>query len=76
MGKITGFKEYERKDETYTKVERRLKDYKEFTVPLKKDEIEEQGSRCMDCGIPYLNNPPISSSLSKTVTVCPALFNC
>ena len=56
MGKITGFKEYERKDETYIKVKKRLKGYKEFTVPLKKDEIEEQGSRCMDCGIPFCHS--------------------
>ena len=27
-------------------------------------------------GIPYRNKPPTSSCLSKTVTVCPALFNC
>jgi glutamate synthase (NADPH/NADH) small chain len=56
MGKITGFKEYKRKDETYTKVEKRIKNYKEFTVSLKEHEIEEQGSRCMDCGIPFCHS--------------------
>ena len=27
-------------------------------------------------GMPYLNSPPILSSLSKTVTLCPALLSC
>ena len=26
-------------------------------------------------GIPYVKSPPILSSLSKTVTLCPLLFN-
>jgi glutamate synthase (NADPH/NADH) small chain len=53
MGKITGFKEFERQDETYTSVTNRVKNYKEFTVPLPEKEITKQGSRCMDCGIPF-----------------------
>mgnify|MGYP000468378020 CR=1 FL=1 len=56
MGKTTGFKEFERKDEQYTAVEKRVKDYKEFTVPLSDKEITEQGSRCMDCGIPFCHS--------------------
>ena len=34
MGKVTGFKEFERQDEKYTSVKDRLKDYKEFPIPL------------------------------------------
>ena len=35
MGKVTtGFKEFERQDETYTAVKDRVKHYKEFTVPF------------------------------------------
>jgi len=56
MGKITGFKEIERQDETYTSVIDRVKNYKEFTVPLKDKEITKQGSRCMDCGIPFCHS--------------------
>jgi glutamate synthase (NADPH/NADH) small chain len=56
MGKVTGFKEFERQDETYTPVSDRVKDYKEFTVPLKEEEITKQGSRCMDCGIPFCHS--------------------
>jgi glutamate synthase (NADPH/NADH) small chain len=56
MGKVTGFKEFERQDETYTPVEERVKHYKEFTVPLNDAEITKQGSRCMDCGIPFCHS--------------------
>jgi glutamate synthase (NADPH/NADH) small chain len=56
MGKVTGFKDFERKDEAYKPVEDRVKHYNEFTVPLKDTEITEQGSRCMDCGIPFCHS--------------------
>ena len=45
MGKVTGFKEFERQDEKYTPVEERVHHYKEFTVPLSDTEIKKQGSR-------------------------------
>jgi glutamate synthase (NADPH/NADH) small chain len=56
MGKVTGFKEFERQDETYTSVLDRVKNYKEFTVPLSEKEVKTQGSRCMDCGIPFCHS--------------------
>ena len=56
MGKVTGFKEFERQDETYTSIKDRVKNYKEFTVPLSNKEITKQGSRCMDCGIPFCHS--------------------
>jgi len=56
MGKITGFLEYERVDEPNKVVEDRLKNYKEFTIPLANKELEKQGSRCMDCGIPFCHS--------------------
>jgi len=56
MGKVTGFKEFERKDEAYTPVKERIQDYKEFTIPLSEKEISTQGSRCMDCGIPFCHS--------------------
>jgi glutamate synthase (NADPH/NADH) small chain len=56
MGKVTGFKDFERKDESYTSVNDRVEHYNEFTVPLSNSEITEQGSRCMDCGIPFCHS--------------------
>jgi len=56
MGKVTGFLEYERLEEGYQPVEKRLKNYKEFVIGLKADEAKVQGARCMDCGTPFCNN--------------------
>jgi glutamate synthase (NADPH/NADH) small chain len=56
MGKTTGFLEYERIDESYVKVEKRLKNYKEFTIPLEETKLKNQGARCMDCGIPFCHS--------------------
>jgi len=56
MGKTTGFLEYKREDEAYLKVEKRLKNYKEFTVPLKEEKLKNQAARCMDCGIPFCHS--------------------
>ncbi len=56
MGKVTGFKEFERKEAGYAPVEERIKHYNEFTKPLSKEEIEEQGARCMDCGVPFCHS--------------------
>ena len=56
MGKTTGFKEIERLEESYLSVNKRLNNYKEFTVPLNNNDITKQGSRCMDCGIPFCHS--------------------
>jgi len=56
MGKVTGFLEYERVDETYEAPQARKKHWNEFVVTLKDDEAKIQGARCMDCGIPFCNN--------------------
>jgi len=56
MGKIGGFKEYSRTDESNLPVKERVANYKEFTIPLDKTKIKQQGSRCMDCGIPFCHS--------------------
>jgi glutamate synthase (NADPH) small chain len=56
MGKVTGFLEYERVEEGYAPVAKRVKDYKEFVIGLNEAEAKVQGARCMDCGIPFCNN--------------------
>ncbi|MGB5378661.1 glutamate synthase subunit beta, partial [Muriicola sp.] len=56
MGKTTGFLEYGRKTEPYKPVDERVKNFKEFTVPLKENELKDQGARCMDCGIPFCHS--------------------
>lgn len=56
MGKITGFLEFERQDESYIAPKERIKNYKEFTIPLKEQKLKDQGARCMDCGIPFCHS--------------------
>ena len=53
MGKPTGFLEIERHDRGYAPVAERLKHWNEFVVPLPADELRQQASRCMSCGIPF-----------------------
>ena len=53
MGKITGFLEYNRMTGSYRPVEERLQHYREFTIPVPEESLQQQGARCMDCGIPY-----------------------
>ena len=53
MGKPTGFLEIERHDRGYAPVAERLKHWKEFVEPLPQDELRQQASRCMSCGIPF-----------------------
>ncbi len=56
MGKVTGFMEYERIEEGYEPVEKRVKHYREFVIGLTDEQAKIQGARCMDCGTPFCNN--------------------
>jgi len=53
MGKITGFKEFERRTEPYRAPEERLLDYKEIYTEHDEEHLSTQGARCMDCGVPF-----------------------
>ena len=55
MGKVTGFLEFERTDPSKRAVTERLRDYREFELPIVQEELVKQGARCMDCGIPFCN---------------------
>jgi len=56
MGKVTGFMEYARLQETADAPFARLKHYKEFLHHLDDGAAKIQAARCMDCGIPFCNN--------------------
>ena len=53
MGKVTGFLEIERQDRAYAPVAERIKDYRDFVIPLGREAERKQAARCMDCGIPF-----------------------
>jgi glutamate synthase (NADPH) small chain len=53
MGKVTGFMEFERQKDSYLDVDSRVKNYKEFVIPMSDEKATIQAARCMDCGTPF-----------------------
>ncbi|MAU86425.1 MAG: glutamate synthase [Rhodobiaceae bacterium] len=53
MGKVTGFLEIDRYDRKYKPASDRVRNFKEFVIPLSEEKTKEQAARCMDCGIPF-----------------------
>ena len=53
MGKPTGFMESGRKPPERRPVPQRKADYREFYQPWPENQAKEQGSRCMDCAVPF-----------------------
>jgi glutamate synthase (NADPH/NADH) small chain len=56
MGKVTGFLEIDRRDRRYLPAADRVRNYREFVIPLSEEATRDQAARCMDCGIPYCHN--------------------
>ncbi|MCK5716985.1 MAG: glutamate synthase subunit beta [Thiomargarita sp.] len=56
MGKTTGFMEFTRQERAYSPASVRIQHYQEFITPLTDSQLNQQGARCMDCGIPYCHN--------------------
>jgi glutamate synthase (NADPH/NADH) small chain len=53
VGKPTGFIEIQRKKQPARAVEERIHDWREVYLPWPTGDLEMQGARCMDCGIPF-----------------------
>ena len=53
MGKPTGFKEFPRQAEAYRDATKRLLDFEEIYTAHDETRLAVQGSRCMDCGVPF-----------------------
>ena len=56
MGKDKGFIEFERHVPAYQPVEERIRHWREFQLPMAQDQLERQGARCMDCGVPFCHD--------------------
>ncbi len=68
MGKPTGFIEFERSLPKLRAPAERIGDWLEFHENLSEQELRQEGSRCMNCGIPFCHQEQIV----KGVTVgCP-----
>ena len=65
MGKPTGFIEFERELPRDRDALERVKDWDEFHEHLAEERLEQQGSRCMDCGIPFCHLGDVVSQGDK-----------
>src|SRR5918998_3578145 len=53
MGKLRGFLEFERVEAPERDAGERVHDYREFARLLPLPLVQEQGARCMECGVPF-----------------------
>ena len=53
MGKTTGFKDFPRRPPAKRPVQERVGDYLELYQEWPPERVQEQGARCMDCGVPF-----------------------
>ena len=53
MGKVTGFKEFDRAVEPYRPAKKRILDFKEIYTDHDEPLLGTQASRCMNCGVPF-----------------------
>ncbi len=56
MGKPTGFLEFTRELPSKRSVTERKNDYREFVSLYKDTQLNQQASRCMNCGIPFCHH--------------------
>lgn len=64
MGKPTGFIEHSREVASEANPLVRIGHWKEFATPLTEDKLQTQGSRCMDCGIPFCHTGSLISGMA------------
>lgn len=65
MGKPTGFMEYERELPADRSPTERLADWQEFHRHLPDAKLQQQGGRCMDCGIPFCHTGTLISGMAS-----------
>ncbi len=56
MGRLGGFLQIERHGIVYRDPSERAQDYKEFVLERSVGELQAQGARCMECGVPFCHN--------------------
>ncbi len=65
MGKPTGFLDYVRELPLDRSALKRIRDWNEFHEHLDEAKLREQGSRCMDCGVPFCHNGSLVSGMAS-----------
>jgi glutamate synthase (NADPH) small chain len=65
MGKPTGFLEYLRELPVDRAAAERIKDWNEFHYHMEQKKLQEQASRCMDCGIPFCHTGTLFGGMAS-----------
>jgi len=65
MGKPTGFLEYERQNSETIPPKQRIRNFKEFHIPLSLEKQRLQGARCMACGVPFCQYGQIINGMAS-----------
>ena len=68
MGKPTGFLDYARQGNGSVTPLERIQNFNEFHPPLSKEKRQEQGARCMNCGVPFCQSGVVFGGM---VSGCP-----
>lgn len=68
MGKPTGFMEYEREGNACISPKERVRNFSEFHPPMEREKRQEQGARCMNCGIAFCQS---GATFGGMVSGCP-----
>jgi glutamate synthase (NADPH) small chain len=65
MGKPTGFLEYRRELPLARHPEVRIRDWHEFHEHGGEQKLQEQGARCMDCGVPFCHTGALLDGMAS-----------
>jgi glutamate synthase (NADPH) small chain len=65
MGKPTGFKEFARQTPSDRDPLLRILDWKEFHNHMPEAELQKQGARCMDCGVPFCHTGDMMANMAS-----------
>ena len=65
MGKPTGFIEYLRELPVDRSPTERTRDWNEFHEHMDEKKLQEQGARCMDCGVPFCHTGTLFSGMAS-----------
>ena len=65
MAKPTGFLEYVRETPAERDPLERVKDFDEFHLHLEDKRLQQQGARCMDCGVPFCHTGQLINGMAS-----------
>ncbi len=65
MGKPTGFMEFDREVPSKRQPLERLDDWMEFDLPFADELLQDQGARCMDCGVPFCHTGTLIGGMAS-----------